>query len=105
MAEMTPRELLLTELLSSTIDTHDLSTAVRATLSVVEEDPIATAGRFRGDLLRALMRLGGRYWTAHPDEYSRYRAALRNAALLRRGSGDAATVEFWDRLEKPHRHD
>lgn len=103
MGQAVTHAALLAELLSSMVDGNDLAQAVRATLAVLEEDPVATGGRFRGDLLRALMRVGGRHWSAHPGDYDRYRAALRNAALLRRGLVEPANMEFWTPLEVPRR--
>lgn len=99
MAADVQREDLLTALVRGT----DLPAVVPATLSILEYDPIASAGHFPGDLLRALMRVGGRYWTAHPGEYDRYRAALRSAALLRRGKIEPANMEFWTPLDDARR--
>lgn len=73
--------------------------AVRAALDVVERDPLASAGCFRGDVLRGLMEVDGSVWGRHPLLYERYRTALRAAAAARRRLTQAERMEFWSLLD------
>ena len=75
-----------------------LGAVVPIALDVVEDDPLATAGQFPGDLLRGLMEVPGSYWGRHPRHYARYRAALRAAALRRRQLPIEARMQFWEPL-------
>lgn len=76
--------------------------AVTATLEIVERDPLATGGRFRGALLRALMEVPGGFWARQPHLYDRYVAVLRASALARRGLPFRDRMEFWTPLDSPH---
>lgn len=88
-------EALLAALLSGS----SLDAAVPTALALVERDPLATCGRFRGDALRALMEVPGLFWTRHPHWYARYLMALRTAAGARRRLPDDERMEFWNTLE------
>ncbi len=85
----------LTSLLAGDVGVHDLLRA----LAVVERDPLASGGRFPGDVLRALMLLPGRAWARHPTLYERYRAALRAGALARRALPPHERDRFWGALD------
>lgn len=68
-------------------------------LELVERDPFASGGWFRGDLVRALMEVPGAFWTRHPTLYDRYRAALRASAAKRRQLPWSEQMEFWSSLD------
>ncbi|HEU4565995.1 MAG TPA: contact-dependent growth inhibition system immunity protein [Gemmatimonadaceae bacterium] len=85
-------------LLLSLVSGASLEAVVPLALEVVERDPLATAGRFRGDILRALMEVPGAHWARHPAHYDRYRAALRAAASQRRGQPPDEQMRFWQPL-------
>lgn len=88
-------EALLTALLTGA----GLERAVPTALAVVERDPLATCGRFRGDAMRALMEVPGLFWARHPRWHARYLTALRSAAHARRRLPDGERMEFWNTLE------
>jgi hypothetical protein len=67
-------------------------------IDVVANEPLASAGRFSGDLLRGLMAVPSRFWSRNPELYGRYRAALRAGALARRRLSYDARMEFWSEL-------
>ena len=69
------------------------------TLEIVGASPLASAGCFRGDLLRGLMEVPGSFWGTRPDLYERYRSALRAAAAQRRQLPREERMEFWSRLD------
>ncbi|HEU4698659.1 MAG TPA: hypothetical protein VFS40_05730 [Gemmatimonadales bacterium] len=71
---------------------------VRDALELLEAAPLASAGHFRGDLLRRLMDLPSSYWARQPAQYARYRAVVRAAALLRRALPEAERHAFWGDL-------
>jgi hypothetical protein len=48
-------------------------------LEHVEHDPLAEGDYYPGDLLAALLRLPGAYWTAHPDHRDRLDAVAAKA--------------------------
>ena len=89
------------ELLVSLVQGIGLDVAVPAALDLVGEDPLHSAGRFPGDVLRALMEVPGSYWTRHPLLYDRYRSALRTGAALRRTLPPGRRFEFWAPLGIP----
>ena len=72
-----------------------LARAVAAALEIVEHDPLATSGCFRGALLRGLMEVPGGYWSRQPQLYERYVRALRASALARRALPHGERMEFW----------
>jgi hypothetical protein len=86
------------DLLVALVHGSCLGAVVPMALDVVEEDPLATAGQFAGDLLRGLMEVPGSYWGRHPRHYARYRAALRAGALRRRLLPIDARMQFWEPL-------
>jgi len=87
------------ELLDALIDGVCLSVVVPMTLAILEHDPMASAGHFEGDLLRGLMEVPGHFWTRHPCLYERYRAAVRRAAVVRRGQPAEESMRFWTAIE------
>jgi hypothetical protein len=93
------------ELLVSLVQGVDLDVVVPAAVDLVSEDPLHTAGRFPGDVLRALMEVPGGYWTRHPQLYDRYRTALRAGAALRRTLPPDRRFEFWAPLGIPSGND
>ena len=72
-----------------------LDAVVPRALEVVEADPLASAGRFPGDLLRALTDVDARFWSRHPHLYARYREALRAGALARRALPPEHRLDVW----------
>ena len=86
------------DLLISLVNGWRLSSAVPAVLEIVEKDPLASAGTFRGDLLRALMEVPGSFWSRHPTLFSRYRDAVRAGAMARRALPPDLRAEFWNAL-------
>jgi hypothetical protein len=76
-----------------------LEAVVPLALIVVERDPLATVGQFRGDLLRGLMEVPGGFWGRYPTLFDRYRSALRAAAALRRQLPHEARMQFWEPLD------
>lgn len=89
---------LLSRLLGALDAAQSLELVVPYVLAQLERDPLACGGRFRGDLLRGLMEVGGAYWSHHETEYECYRAILRRAALDRRGNMDRSPDAFWTEL-------
>jgi hypothetical protein len=83
------------EMLGALRSGASLSTVVPAALAILEQDPLATAGLFDGDLLRALMEVEGAFWSRHAVLYDRYRAAVRRAALARRSMAPEVRSQFW----------
>lgn len=86
------------DVLVALIRSNGLGTAVPAALAVVERDPLASAGHFRGDLVRALMEVPGSFWVRHPRLFARYRSALRTCALQRRALPPEQRLDFWSPL-------
>ena len=91
------RASLLAALLRGT----SLESAVPLALEIVGRDPMARAASFEGDLLRALMEVGGDFWSRHPSLYEDYRAAVRNAAAVRRRMPIDIRLRFWSPLSNP----
>lgn len=89
---------LLAGLLSALPSQQSLAGIVPRVLPILERDPLACGGHFPGDLLRALMEIGGTYWVKHEHDYARYRAVLRRAALERRGNSRVEHSAFWTEL-------
>lgn len=85
-------------LLASLLNGWRLPTIVPAVLEIVEQEPLASAGGFGGDLLRGLMEVPGSFWSRHPRLFARYRAAVRAGALARRALPPSLRSEFWNPL-------
>lgn len=83
------------EMLDALRSGASLPTVVPMALVILEQDPLATAGLFEGDLLRALMELDGSFWSRHGVLYDRYRTAVRRGALARRAMPAELRCEFW----------
>jgi CDI immunity proteins len=88
------------DLLVALVSSSRLSSAVAPAIEMVERDPLASAGCFRGDLLRGLMEVPGSFWRRAPDLYDRYRRALRAGAALRRRMPQQERMEFWSALDR-----
>ena len=87
------------EVLAALVAGAELSAVVPLALDLVERDPLLSAGRFPGDLLRGLMAVPGQLWGRHPWMYERYQAALRAGAALRRHLPLEQRMAFWDALD------
>ena len=87
------------DLVAALVRGIDLQRMVPAAIDLVERDPLISAGRFSGDVLRALMEVPGGFWSRHTDLFDRYRAALRVAAALRRDLPVERRFEFWEPLD------
>ena len=88
-------------LLVSLLERRRLDAVIPVVLDVLAEDPLASGGRFRGDLLRALIEVPGVFWGRHPHLYDRYRAALRAGASARRQLRPEERLQFWRPLDAP----
>ena len=86
------------DLLTSIVNRWRLPIVVPAVLEIVEQEPLASAGGFGGDLLRGLMEVPGSFWSQHPRLFARYRAAVRAGALARRALPPGMRSEFWNPL-------
>ena len=93
-ADLAPRSLL-----QALVQGSLLSDVVPHTLSILEQAPLASAGCFRGDLLRALMAVPATFWSRHPALYQRYRTVLHDGAALRWSLEPAERDEFWSSLD------
>lgn len=89
------------ELLESLVRHERLERTVPRALELLEGDPLASAGLFAGDLLRALLETPGGFWARHPALHRRFLAAVRAGALARRRLPPALRMEFWSPLEIP----
>lgn len=87
------------DLLRGLLEGTNLMAVVPMTLALVERDPLATGGCFRGDLMRGLMEISGHFWGRHPRLYERYVRALRASASARRQLPREERMEFWSVLE------
>jgi hypothetical protein len=87
------------ELLDALVRERALSTVVPLVLERVERDPLRSAGRFSGDLVRGLMEVPGAFWSRHEHLYLRFLHALRACAALRRHLPPGARMEFWTPLD------
>ena len=87
------------DLLVALVHGSRLDATVPAALEVVDQDPLASAGHFRGDVLRGLMEVPGNFWGRHPQLFDRYRNALRTAAMLRRALPPDERLDFWKPLQ------
>lgn len=90
----------LGDVLDALINGWSLPVVVPVAIEVTEGDPLATAGRFRGDILRGLMEVPGHFWSCHPPLYERYRGVLRTGAVRRRGMTPEERIQFWKPLPK-----
>jgi hypothetical protein len=73
----------------------ELGTAVPAVLDILERDPLASAGYFRGDLLRALIDLTPDFWRRNRELFRRYQGTIRAGAIARRSLPCEERMEFW----------
>ena len=76
-------------------DPAQRAVAVGRALDILARDPLASAGAFPGDLVRRLMDLPSAFWREHPDLDTRYRNAVRAAALERRTAAEPVRRGFW----------
>ena len=93
-ADVAPRALL-----QALVQGSLLSEVVPRTLSILEQAPLASAGCFRGDLLRALLAVPATFWSRQPALYQRYRTVLHDGAALRWSLDPAERDEFWSSLD------
>ena len=77
----------------------DLHEVVPMVLDVIEHDPLASAGSFRGDLLRALIELPAAFWHDDPASFQRYKAAVRAGAIARLELPRSERMAFWTNAE------
>lgn len=75
---------------------HDV---VPMVLDVLEQDPLASAGSFRGDLLRALIELPPEVWHRDPVSFQRYKSAVRAGAVARLSLPRSERMAFWTNEE------
>jgi contact-dependent growth inhibition (CDI) system CdiI-like immunity protein len=73
----------------------DLNKVVPLVLDALECDPLASAGCFRGDLLRALIDLPPEFWRQDTGSFRRYQEAVRAGAIARRNLPSAERMAFW----------
>jgi hypothetical protein len=85
----------MTSLLQGLIEKQRLEELVPLALELLDRDPLASGGCFRGDILRALMELPGQFWWRYQELWEKYRSALRAAALARRRLPTHEQLEFW----------
>ena len=95
MADASDRELLV-----ALMRGWCLAAAVPLALDRVEGDPLRSAGRFPGELLRGVMEVPSSYWSRHPRMHERFLAALRAAASLRRRLPADERMRFWTPLDQ-----
>jgi hypothetical protein len=88
------------ELLSALRRHEDLGDVVPVVLDALERDPLASAGRFRGDLLRALIDLPAEFWRHDHGLFRRYQAVLRAGAIARRSLPSSERMAFWTDVER-----
>ena len=87
------------KLLAALIDGSCSAAIVPMTLTIVERNPMASAGYLEGDLLRGLMEVSGHFWTQCPALYERYCAVVRRGALMRRGKQEEESMKFWTAID------
>ena len=85
---------LATAILYDLVGGRRLPFVVPAALDLVEREPLASGGFFRGDILRGLMEVPGHFWWRSPDLLERYALALQAAATLRRSLSTADWARF-----------
>ncbi len=86
------------ELLDALLCRVGLEDAVPPVLDLLEREPLASAGRFRGDLLRALIDLPSAFWSRRAALFRRYQAVVRAGALERRELPVAEQMAFWTEI-------
>jgi hypothetical protein len=84
-----------TDLLRALRRGEALHEVVPVVLGILDEDPLASAGFFRGDLLRALIDLPSEFWHREQRLFGRYQNAVRAGALARRSLPNAERMRFW----------
>lgn len=89
------------ELLVALLRGWCLAAVVPLVLDRVERDPLRSAGRFPGELLRGLMEVPSGHWSRHPRSHARFLAALRAAAAMRRRLPVDERMRFWTPLDQP----
>lgn len=87
------------DLLIALRDGTELHDVVPMVLEVLERDPLASAGNFRGDLLRALIELPPEVWHRDPASFLRYKSAVRAGAVARLSLPRAERMAFWTNAE------
>ena len=93
------------DLLVALMQGSSLDAVVPAALDLVAQDPLVSAGHFRGDVLRGLMEVPGGFWGQHPLLFDRYREALRAGAIQRRALPSDERLDFWRPIEIASRSD
>ena len=83
------------DLLRSLHHGTELYDVVPVVLEILERDPLASAGCFRGDLLRAVIELPSHFWRHEPALFRRYQAVVRAGAIARRELPSAERMAFW----------
>lgn len=83
------------DLLNALRNGEELPDVVPAVLDILEGDPLASAGDFRGDMLRALIDLPAEYWRHDEISFRRYQTAVRAGAIARRALPGAERMAFW----------
>jgi hypothetical protein len=94
LADVAPRSLL-----QALVQGSLLPDVVPRTLAILEDSPLASAGCFRGDLLRALMSVPAQFWARNPALHQRYRTVLHDGAALRWSLDPSERDEFWTTLD------
>lgn len=92
-ADIDVRAKLLTALRRHT----ELPSAVPTVLGILEREPLASAGVFRGDLLRALIDLPAEFWHHEPALFRRYQNVVRAGAIARMSLPRDDRMAFWTR--------
>ncbi len=92
MEQRTGSDADLLHALDSGTALHDV---VPMVLDVLERDPLASAGYFRGDMLRALIELPSDFWRHEPSLFKLYQAVVRAGAIARRALPTAERMAFW----------
>lgn len=87
------------DLLIALRDRTELHDVIPMVLDVLERDPLASAGSFRGDLLRALIGLPAEVWHRDPASFQRYKSAVRAGAVARLSLPRAERMAFWTNEE------
>ena len=72
-----------------------LDSVVPRVLEILATDPLASGGRFAGDLLRALTEVDAHFWSRQPRLYGQYREAVRAGALARLHLPPERRLDFW----------
>lgn len=84
-----------TDLLRALRRGEELHEVVPVVLGILDDDPLATAGYFRGDLLRALIDLPSEFWHREQASFQRYQKVVRAGALPRRALPSSERMRFW----------